>query len=271
MGVMPLRMKDVRAEFDHVDDPDVITRAKTNPALRLALEMSRPKNWHGSGLTPDRILPVAIDDGIPVVWVPPLDTLKALVAAPSGQRHAVLMTHEAQVIADCRVRLGECGDPWVADAAFLLGKAFDAFDSGHHEAAMALAVSIGEPLALWASVPRVQVFESEDARDKWEKRRRQKYELASMELADASTGAQQHRSAVSRHALIAPVRTFFTDFHAGEPEPALLSRHVVAHAPTKAHFNRTNVVIALMLATSILRDQEEWSEEVRATDGLGDA
>ncbi len=265
-------MKDVLAELDHVYDPDVLIRASTNPALRLALEMSRPNNWHGIGLTPDHLLPLAVDDGIPVVWVPSTDVLRALVATPSGQRHAVLMTHEAQVIADCRARLGECEDPWLADAAYLLSKAIDAFDNGHHEAAMALAVSIGEPLALWASVPRVQFFDSKADRDEWkENRGRKKYLLASIELAAASTGAQQHRSEVLRHAFVAPVKTFFTEFRAGDPEPDLLSRHVVAHAPTKAHFNRTNVVISLMLATSILREQEEWCEEVRATDAVGDA
>ncbi len=267
---MPLlTMKEILAEFDHVDDPDVVTRSKTNPALRAALEMSRPENWHGTGLSPDRVLPIATEDGIPVVWVPRADVLKALVASPSGQRHGVLEAHVVQVIADCRARLSECDDPWIEDSAHLLGKAIDAFDSGHHEAAMALAVSVGEPLALWASVPRVQVFDSEEDRVRWEENRRQrKYKLASMELAASSTDAQRHRYEICRHALIAPVSTFFTEFRPGNPEPDLLSRHVVAHAPTKAHFSRRNAMIAVMLAVSILREQEEWCQEVRATDAM---
>ena len=270
---MPLlTMKEILAEFDHVDDPDVVTRSKTSPALRAALEMSRPENWHGTGLSPDRVLPIATEDGIPVVWLPRADVLKTLVASPSGQRHGVLEAHGVQVIADCRARLGECHDPWIADSAHLLGKAIDAFDSGHHEAAMALAVSVGEPLALWASVPRVQIFDSEDDRDRWEKNRQQKkYKLASMELAATSTEAQKRRYEICRHALIAPVSTFFAEFRPGDPEPELLSRHVVAHAPTKAHFSRRNAIIALMLAVSILREQEEWCQEVRATDAMDDA
>lgn len=268
---MPVRIEDVFAEFDHVDSPDVLDKANTNQALRLALEMSRPENWHGSGLTPDRILPIAVDDGIPVAWVPPTDVLKALVAAPRGQRHAVLLAHEREVLADCRRRLLECDDPWLDDTTHLLTCAFGAFDGGHQEAAMALAVSVGEPLALWASVPRVQGFDSKLARDKWERdRKRKKYRLASMELDRVVPDSPMHRYEVSRRALIGPLKTFFTEFRPGDPKPDLLSRHVVAHAPTRGHFSRTNTLIALMLATSIVREQQEWSDDVRSTDSLGD-
>lgn len=269
---MRYRMEDVLAELDHVDRPDALDEAKTNHALRIALEMSRPQNWHGSGLTPDRILPLAIDDGIPVAWVPPTDVLKALVAAPQGQRRAVLLAHEVEVLADCRRRLLECDDPGLDDTTHLLTRAFDAFDGGHPEAAMALAVSVGEPLALWASVPRVQVFDSRSARENWERdRKRKKYKLASMELDRVVPGSSMHRYEVSRHALIAPVKKFFTEFRPGDPKPDVLSRHVVAHAPTPVHFSRTNALLALMLATSILREQQDWSEEVRATDSVDDA
>jgi len=42
-----LRFQDVIDQFDHVDDPDAIEKAKTNRALSYALEMSRPENWRG--------------------------------------------------------------------------------------------------------------------------------------------------------------------------------------------------------------------------------
>lgn len=35
---------DVIAEFDHVDDPDVIERMKTHPALHSALVLTRPES-----------------------------------------------------------------------------------------------------------------------------------------------------------------------------------------------------------------------------------
>jgi hypothetical protein len=58
-------------QFDHVDDPDVLEKVKGNLALRLALDMSRPMNWRGTGIKPKTILAVATQSGIPVAWVPP--------------------------------------------------------------------------------------------------------------------------------------------------------------------------------------------------------
>src|SRR5262249_12300686 len=71
----------------------------------------------------------------------------------------------------CDALVRECNDPWVGDEQALVQRALAAFRAGHHEAAMALAVSIGEPLANWASTPRVRGFLSEADRDTWEKKR----------------------------------------------------------------------------------------------------
>jgi hypothetical protein len=64
---MPNGINDLIAELDHVDDPDVLERMKTNPALREALQMTRPENWWGTGLNPKVLFEIARDDGIPVV------------------------------------------------------------------------------------------------------------------------------------------------------------------------------------------------------------
>jgi hypothetical protein len=52
----------------------------------------------------------------------------------------------------------------------------------------------------------------------------------------------------------------------GDPIPGELSRHVVAHSATVAHFSQENALLALMLVTSILREMHEWCEEVRSMD-----
>lgn len=268
---MPLlRMQDVIDQFDHVDDPDVLEKAKTNRALAHALEICRPENWHGSGLTPEHILPVAVDDGIPVAWVPPVAVLRALVAAPSTRRHEVLLAHEEVVVGACRDLVLECEDDWIRDEAHLVARAIDAFADGHHEAALALAVAVGEPLAVWASEPRVHVFEDQASMDRWEKQRKKKYTLAHRELAAVAPGAKLSRHEVLRHALIGPIKHFFTDFTPGDPLPEKLSRHVAVHAPNVEHFSRANALVGVMLVTSILRDEQAWCEEVRATDSLAD-
>ena len=74
-------------QFGHVDDPDAYERAQTLPALADAMDWLRPRNWHATGLTPDDILPVAVDCGIPVVWVPPTEVLIEVTAGSSKRSH----------------------------------------------------------------------------------------------------------------------------------------------------------------------------------------
>jgi len=121
--VPTIRFKDVIEQFDHVDDPDVLHKAKTNRALTHALDMSRPRNWHGTGLTPDQILPIARDSAIPVAWVPPGHVLQALATAAPTDRVQVLLVHEAEVLEECRVLLNECDDTWVAKQRTLISRA----------------------------------------------------------------------------------------------------------------------------------------------------
>ena len=261
---------DVMAEFDHVDDPDVLERAKTNPALYEALQMIRPENWWGTGLNPKVLFEIARDDGIPVVWVPPSKVLLDLVTAPDrNARMSVLLARKQEIVDHCKVITRYCDDPWVADACVLTEAAIAAYEGGHHEAAMALAVSVSEPLAIWASTPRWQFFKSEAAQEKWEKYRgKKKYMWATFELSDAKADLSYPHD-WSYKALIAPIPLFFTEWFpdSGDEPPNSLSRYVVAHQPTQQHFSPENALLSLMLATSLLYATQEWSEEVRRMDG----
>jgi hypothetical protein len=173
-------------QFDHVDDVDVLEKAKTNGALSAALRLLWPENWHGCGLRPEEILPVAV----------------------------------------------------------------------------------GEPLALWASVPRVQMFESDQAEQEWEaNREKRKYRLAKLELEAAGPGPPRAVKA-HRKALIAPIPRFFTPFHGKQDEkiPDTVSRHATVHQPTVEHLSRKNALLALILCVSLLRQQQDWAEEIRNYD-----
>ncbi len=269
---MPLfRFQDIIDQLEHVDDPDALEEAKSNGALAHALQLSRPENWRGSGLTPEQILPLALEDGIPVAWVPPTDVLQALVAAPKDRRLELLLTHRDTILDKCRTLVRQCSDAWIKDQRTLVDRALDAFAEEHHEAAMALAVVVGEPLAVWASEPRVRVFDSKTDMDAWEnKKRRGKYCLAKAELAAVAPTAKLRRFEVLRHALIGPIPKFFTPFHGepGELIPDTVSRHATVHKPIVAHFSVENALLALMLVTSILREEQEWCVEVRMDNAL---
>ena len=267
-GRRSIRLQEIRKQFDHVDDADVLEKAKSNPALSVALRWIRPDYWYGCGLRPEQIMPVAADNGIPVVWVPPTSVLRALVAAEPADRMSVLMANEAEVVDHCRLILEECSDPWVSGERTLIGRSLDAYLAGFHEAAMALAVAVGEPLAQWASVPRVQRFESEEDEQAWEKNReKKKYVLAKEELAAAGPDLSESVK-VQRYALIAPIPKFYTPFRGrpGEKIPDTLSRHATVHQPTIEHLSRENALLAVMLCVSLLRQQQDWSEEVRDYD-----
>lgn len=257
---------DVARELAHLDDPDVLARAHGNNALWIALDLNRPRNWHGIGLKPEQILPVAIDGGIPVAWVPSSDVLRLLVAAAPDQRLTVLQRHEGPVLDECRRRLGECREHELSPERQLIEQAISALTDGHHAAATALAVVVAEPLALWASDPRVHSFDTEDQRREWEAQSlSKKYRRASAELsARLDPDAETQRQDVLRLAVLGPIPKFFTPFHGkpGEVEPATVSRHATVHRPSVTHLSRVNALLGVMLCVSILREMQDWCDEV---------
>ncbi|MBB1152473.1 hypothetical protein [Amycolatopsis dendrobii] len=265
------RWADVEQEFQHVDDPNVLQRIDNSPALRIALEISRPGNWWGLGVEPGTLISISRGEGIPLAWVPRREIISLLARAEDDvERSQVLLANEHDILEDCSAALGECTDPWLASTVLLALRAVDAHRSGFHEAGMALAVSLGEPLAAWGAEPRVRAFDSNQHRKAWEAlvRKNSGYRRAELELDEARL--DPHRRDVIWQALAAPIPKFFTTWHRHQnvPPPDYLSRHVVAHQPSVQHFTRRNALVALMLVSSLLRAQQDWSEDVRASDAV---
>ena len=155
MAIRMTRMGDILARLPEVDDLDVAERAKTDPVLESALTLARPVNWWGTGAS-QNLLRVAREEGLPLARVPRSKTIKELNAAPdAAARLKVLEDHRDQILEDCENELACCDDGEIQGKATLAQRAIDAIRAGHHEAGMALAVSLGEPLAVWASTPRV--------------------------------------------------------------------------------------------------------------------
>ncbi|MCY3894542.1 MAG: hypothetical protein OXF65_14750 [Acidimicrobiaceae bacterium] len=260
-----ISIADIREHFEFVDDPDAVERAQRNPALRAALRWLRPPNWHGSGLTPEQVLPIASESGIPVAWVPPRSVLIGLAAAEPKMRVAALMAFERAVLDDCKSVLEECDDPELHDSRTLAGRAVCAFESGHHEAAMALAVAVAEQPAIWASERRVEAFLDDDEQEAYEKAIRKKYSLATSELEVFETRRSRSPYDVPRRALLSPIPKFFKKFYPeqGDAVPETASRHATVHQPTIEHLSRENSLLAIMLCSSLLREQQAWILEVR--------
>ncbi|MET8265293.1 hypothetical protein ACWD8I_07020 [Micromonospora arida] len=259
---------DILKQMDHVDDVDVVGRAASSPALQTALEWSRPRNWWGIGIDPLLLFNLARDAGIPLAWVPRGEIIRELVAAPSkSAMNSTLVRRSALVLEDCSTVVAECTDERLQDQLPLAEAAIAAYCGGHPEAAMALAVSLSEPLALWASTKRFRSFDSREERDAWERRleKVRKYRLAEFEL-----GAEppDKRFGFKDLLVMAPIPRFFTPWFPdqGAPQPEALSRHVVAHQPTVQHFSAENCLVAIMLMASLLRQQQDFCEALEPSD-----
>ena len=251
-------------QFGHVDDPDAYERAQTDPALAVAMDWLRPRNWHASGLAPDDILEVAGDCGIPVVWVPPTEVLIKVAAAPSGARVGVLARRQDEVLAHCEALLAQCRDLELQNSRTLTGRALEALRAGHHEAAMALAVAVAEELAFWVSEIRTDRSDSRDERDMHDAQpgnRRERYRRARELLDEMDSDERESRFDVMRRALLAPIPKFFTSFHDGDAVPETVSRHATVHRPTVEHLSPANALLSVMLCTSFLREQQQWIED----------
>lgn len=267
-----LTFSEIRAAFPRVDDLDILERARVDPAFRAALEICRPRNWWGTGAS-QSLLRAARDEGLSLAWVPRSQTIVELNEAADAQaRLMVLQSRFDETLQDCHEILDECTDEWVTDGVTLARRALDAIRSGHHEAGMALAVAVGEELAAWAATPRVRAFWSREDRADWEKKRKKsRYAWASIEIDRAGDGDVEPGD-FKYQVLIASIPRFFTPWRPewGKPPPKGLSRHIVAHHPTPDHFSQSNALLSIMLITSILREQQEWSEEVRDNDAIAE-
>lgn len=255
------------AAYKHVDDPDVLDRIGSDPALSIALGSSRHPNWWGTGAGGELLI-AARAEGLPLAWVPRRAIVRLLAAAATpGERAEILKNHPGEILTDCAAALDECTHPWIANDVVLARKALEAVKAGQHEAGMALAVCMGEPLAAWAATPRVQAFESDADHETWTRRRKNgsKYGWAQIEIERA--GNDYERAANFQYqVLIAPLPRFFTPWtpESGKPRPSALSRHVVAHQAALDHFSPENALLSIMLISSILREQQDWSEQVEA-------
>lgn len=255
-------MGETFAQLKHVDDADVHEKAKTNPALAAAYKMLRPGNWLTSGLTPDEALSIAVENGIPVCFVPPPHVLKDLAAADPDDRVGVLRANEAAVLDQCARLIESFSAPEIEDAQTLTRSALDAYNNGNHEAAMALAVDVAEPLAFKATTQELHIFESAADQIAYQKQVRSKYKQAAHLLKYIATHKDFRSWLVYWRALLSPLPRFFTpyDREAGDQVPETASRHATVHNPTVEHLSEENALIALMLCTSLLSDRQSWYE-----------
>lgn len=263
-----LTLGDITAAMSRVDDIDAQEQARNDRALAVALRWCRPPNWWGTGIPVEDLIRIAKEDGIPTAWLPDSDVLMELTQAPTpDSRLQIILDQRDRVIRSCQRLLTECQDPRLAGVLPLCERVIDAFAAGFHEPAMALSVSIAEPLAIHRTERRFRLFDSKQEYEQWEKEKK-KARLYEWVRKEAERPSQDSWFAELEEAVLGPVPRFFTPWYpdSGEAKPTQLSRHVVAHQPDSSHFTAQNSLLSLMLMTSLMRDSQEWLQDILPED-----
>jgi hypothetical protein len=218
------------------------TLATIGPALTATLRAALPPNWNPDEFTFRGLQAVAIEDGIPIAWVPHADVVTNLMRAPDrAARLRVLLSSEGSILRDCRSVLREIQSAGLADRKMLAAKVVRAYAAGHREAAQTLAVVVSESL--------ITEFVAGGAP-------KGAYRIAKDQARMKGAAAIRE---LRRGIALAPIERFYTEWYpsSGQPAPAGLSRHVTIHQATLDHFSRSNALLAVMLMTSLLREFQQ--------------
>ena len=186
---------------------------------------------------------VALEEGIPLTWVPRHEiVLELLHAASRADRLAIIEERRSDILDDCEAILSESSE----EDAEVCNEAIVALRDGLPRAAQALAANLIDSIVLG--------FGGQSPRNQLTERAQVPYtELPFRGFAESLA--------------IRPLyRTFCRWYPAtGTPPPEHFSRHATAHAAdTPAVYNQQNPMIAVMLATSLIRQYRRGSIEVEA-------
>lgn len=175
------------------------------------------------------------------MWVPRAAIVEQLLALQGRRaRLELLLSHREALIEDCRQVLEAVSQKHLAGQLSLVKKAVDAYAEGHDEAALALSV-VATETAVGRAVSSNYKKVKEDIA----------FDLDTVPYAR-----------LRLYAALAPIDQFYTkwfpDSH--DPAPEALSRHVAVHQADQNHYTPGNALIAVLLATSILRALQEFHE-----------
>jgi hypothetical protein len=168
--------------------------------------------------------------------------LQELLDAHAADRADVFATRRQEIIEDCRAVLSDVTSPDLAEHVAFLKEALDIAADGRLAAAQSLAASIFDTVLRHTIKPsRISGYY-----------KRVKDEINARH--DNASIAEMRWGFVHVPA-IAALDTF--DQPNGDPIPTKFNRHASAHAAGRAQYTPANAVIALTLATSLVREAHQ--------------
>jgi hypothetical protein len=201
--------------------------------LQTAFSAARPWNLHDVDISDmEAVAALAMEDGIPVAWVPRAALVRKLVATrPGDERFVLLLEHADEILDDCTTIL----DEREVDGGYgqRCREAITAHRGGHIAAAQSHATNVVDSLIL-------ETFDRPQ--------RRSATDFASVPWLETTLGE------TSANLALRPVAAAFVAWRvdAGEPVPAKFSRHATVHAAADpAAFTGVTALVAAMLATSL--------------------
>lgn len=232
-----------------------------NDMVRQALQplgaTYRPPQWHGVFASlgdiinrlypenlrdvtpdPDDLEKLLVDEGIPLMWVPGTQTVRALLEAPdAATRRRIIGRRWKSIVNDCEAVLEEVHHPAVQDARGFALDVVHALRAGHTSAAQALAANLLDSILQrhFDKAARIQLTKNDF------KAKGIKFKLDDYKFKVACTFAPVWYA----HAKYFPQN--------GDPIPRTFGRHPSAHGVSRTQYSRINAVYALMLVTSVIK------------------
>ena len=206
-------------------------------SLRKLADTIFPPNWKDVRVPEiSVIMPVLLDEGIPLAWIPCPDTVQAVFdASDAAGRRQVVARRWRHTVSDCEVALEEvrhaslrCHQPFAKAVV-------QALRDGHSSAAQALAANLLD------SILRRNFDKAE-------------FKIVTSNRKDGNRldlDDYQVRAAFT----LAPIWRAYAQYwdSQGDPIPRTFGRHPSAHAVSRTQYSRINAVTALMLVTSLLK------------------
>lgn len=200
------------------------------------IERIYPENLREAAPLLKQIVPLLLDEGIPLMWVPGPEVVRALLDAPDGKsRRRIIGRRWERIVDDCESVLISVDHPVLRETRGFALDCVGALRAGYTNPAQALAANLLD------SVLRTYIDEAVRRRVTSNKKGQARFDLDAYEVRAALTFAPVWHA----HAEYWPKN--------GDPIPRVFGRHPSAHGVSRNQYSRINAVYAVMLVTSVIK------------------
>lgn len=206
-----------------------------------------PPNWGTLAEAEiDTAMAVLRDEGVPLAWIPRPAIVSELVNAPdNAARLAILTTRIPEIIIDCGEALDDVTDPDLKSEVEMMRRALLCLGAVP-DGAQALATNVFDTFLRGAN-RRGRMFGASFGYFKYDKVTKRITKVSD------DTPLEEFRIAC----VLSPAIVALRDFDpGGSALPTEFGRHATVHQVDPMHYTPANAAIAVMLATSFLREAQ---------------